>query len=281
MTLLNFNLPETVRFAWASDAVRTVREPMIRKVRQAWMGIEWRSVCAGVRRCAMPQVFQSDFVSLSGAAARSGLTVIPLRAERMGSLNDSTSLLIHVAVGRKRDAREFKAAWIRRDRDVIGEMLGYPSCCRAVFQRVFQEEHLNDPVWAIARRTSLAGSDSDSIVLSGPPLLNVLLRSAGVRAIPHFPCSMDCQTSLAFANQFMDVGTSLGFSGEITWLKEMLSWPLEWSALHGIAEIRTPIVKICTRTDVTAQKRTIRWMGKVYPPNGVQGVAFPYRPEQA
>jgi hypothetical protein len=89
---------------------------------------------------------------------------------------------------------------------------------------------------------------------------------------------MDCADSLALANQFIDLGKSLHFSGEIDWLNEMLSWPVEWSALHGIAEIRTPIVKISTSTDATAEKFTIRWIGKGYPPDGARGLAFPFKP---
>jgi hypothetical protein len=57
----------------------------------------------------------------------------------------------------------------------------------------------------------------------------------------------------------------------------MLRWPVEWSALHGIAEIKTPVVKISTRTDATPQKYTVRYLGDRYPEIGVQGLTFPYK----
>jgi hypothetical protein len=57
---------------------------------------------------------------------------------------------------------------------------------------------------------------------------------------------------------------------------ELLDWPVEWSALHGIAEIRTPVVKIATRTDPTPERYVVRWMGKSFPADGARGLMFPY-----
>jgi MoaA/NifB/PqqE/SkfB family radical SAM enzyme len=61
------------------------------------------------------------------------------------------------------------------------------------------------------------------------------------------------------------------------WLSEMLSWPFEWSSLHGIAEIRTPILKIAATTDAAAHKHTVQCKGDSYPEEGAAGVVFPYR----
>jgi SAM-dependent methyltransferase len=61
------------------------------------------------------------------------------------------------------------------------------------------------------------------------------------------------------------------------WLLEILSWPVEWSALHGIAEIKTPVLKVCTRTDATPSKYVIRRQGEAYPAEGAQGLTFAYR----
>jgi hypothetical protein len=71
-----------------------------------------------------------------------------------------------------------------------------------------------------------------------------------------------------------------GFKEEMEWLRQILSWPVEWSALHGIAEIKTPLLKICTKTDATAGKSTVRWVGESYPEEGAQGLCFPYAARQ-
>ncbi len=59
-------------------------------------------------------------------------------------------------------------------------------------------------------------------------------------------------------------------------MREILSWPAEWSALHGIAEIKTPVLKVSTRTDATAKKYVVRRQGEKYPAEGARGLGFPY-----
>jgi len=57
----------------------------------------------------------------------------------------------------------------------------------------------------------------------------------------------------------------------------MLSWPMEWNALHGIAEIKTPILTICARTDWTPTLAVVPKEGTSYPDEGATGLRFPYR----
>jgi len=56
----------------------------------------------------------------------------------------------------------------------------------------------------------------------------------------------------------------------------VLSWPVEWSALHGAAEIRYPVVKVVTRTGYSADKRVVQRTGTTYPAEGARGLVFPY-----
>jgi len=60
------------------------------------------------------------------------------------------------------------------------------------------------------------------------------------------------------------------------WLEELLSGPLEWSALHGIAEIRTFLAKVATRTDATRNELTVRVNGIRPMISDVPGKRFPY-----
>ena len=66
----------------------------------------------------------------------------------------------------------------------------------------------------------------------------------------------------------------------IDWLEEMLDWPAEWSALHGIAELKTGIVKIAYNTDFTPEKVTVRYHGHTLATDGVRGLSFAYRQPQ-
>jgi hypothetical protein len=91
------------------------------------------------------------------------------------------------------------------------------------------------------------------------------------------PCRFDCEATVEVASQSIDIGRRHGFTQEMDWLLEILSWPVEWSALHGIAEIKTPILRVSTRTDAGGTRCTVRWRGTAYPAEGVTGLGFPYR----
>jgi 2-polyprenyl-3-methyl-5-hydroxy-6-metoxy-1,4-benzoquinol methylase len=99
----------------------------------------------------------------------------------------------------------------------------------------------------------------------------------GVRAVPHLPCRFDCSPTIEFGRQLLDVGHQAGFVDEVNWIKDILSWPIEWSALHGIAEVKTPVMKVSTRTDATGHKYTVQWRGTTYPEEGASGLKFPYQ----
>ena len=57
----------------------------------------------------------------------------------------------------------------------------------------------------------------------------------------------------------------------------MLSWPVEWTALHGIAKLKTPVLKLATATEVDHELWRAAWAGTGYPGDGADGVRFPYR----
>jgi hypothetical protein len=60
------------------------------------------------------------------------------------------------------------------------------------------------------------------------------------------------------------------------WMLEILDWPVQWSALHGIAEIKTPVLKVSARTDATPVDYVVRRPGRARPREGARGLGFPY-----
>jgi hypothetical protein len=123
---------------------------------------------------------------------------------------------------------------------------------------------------------STRGPDNQ-IEIIGEPLANILWRWVGVRAVPHLPCRFNCALTVALGERLLEFGTRAGFESEMDHIRQILSWPLEWSALHGIAEVKTPVLKVSTRTDATARKYIVRWCGTSYPDEGARGLGFPYR----
>jgi hypothetical protein len=74
----------------------------------------------------------------------------------------------------------------------------------------------------------------------------------------------------------LSVGVQSGFDNEVRWLLQILRWPVEWSALNGIAEIKTPIAKLSAATETTSMKYVVRRVGDGYPVEGATGITFPY-----
>lgn len=160
----------------------------------------------------------------------------------------------------------------------MGAFLGYPACCQNFFNDVWVGGAWIDTTWPMACNGGDARLvDKDVLEVRGPLFSNILLRWLGVRAVPHLPCSFSCEASAAWGGRWTDLGMELGFADEIGWLREMLEWPVEWSALHGIAEIKTPVVKTSARTTSTSSKLTVRRPGATYPESGATGLHFPFQ----
>jgi len=272
MDRLGFTLADFTRVAWASEAARGVWQPRLARVVAAWSEVEWRSVVSGVRRCAVANASPEDLLERAPVWAESGLGALPVEMTSVtGQPYSATSeahkagdpFVFRLVVGSPNDLAAFKRAWDDADDEAIGVLLGYPSCCRAFFRRVWLKERMVDTTWpmaiATAERTGPALPAGTTVVeVDGPAEANILWRWMGVRAVPHLPCRFDCEATTALGEQLVAVGRDCAMSEEMDWLVEILSWPIEWSALHGIAEIRTPVLKVSTRTDATPSLYTVR-----------------------
>jgi hypothetical protein len=268
---LPFVLPEFTRYSWVSEGARLTWEPRLDRIRRAWLDIEWRSTADKIRRCALVALSQTTSQEISQGLSDAHLTAIRLPI----NLPQTHPGLVFFVVGGSEDAFKAHEAWTARMDDALGQLFGYPECCRKFFQEVWVHQHCLDTTWAMA--TNTVASQTAVVECGGVPLANVLWRCLGVRAVPHLPCRFDCKETMAFAEQLLSVGERAGFVDEMRWVREILSWPVEWSALHGIAEVKTPILKFSTRTDATATKHVIRWNGNGYPRDGATGLRFPYR----
>jgi hypothetical protein len=45
----------------------------------------------------------------------------------------------------------------------------------------------------------------------------------------------------------MNIGRKHGFGEEMDWLKEILSWPMEWSVYNGVETVKTPYFETSER----------------------------------
>lgn len=229
---------EFSRRMWASGAAQQAWDARITHAADAWLRLEVQTVALGFRSAGL--VF--------GTAHVGSLPVWEVAPDRF-------------AIGPR--ARELADAYWHGNDELIGALLGFPACCRHFFGETWAQGS-RDTTWQMARD----GTD-------GPIECNILGRWLGLRWVMHLPCSFTCTESAALgaAHRALLRETDRAAADVID---EVLAWPVEWSALHGAAEIRYPVVKVVTRTGYTSDKRIVQRRGTSYPPEGARGLAFPY-----
>jgi uncharacterized protein len=266
---LDFTLPDFTRVAWVSNRARDVWAPRLIRLRDLWPEIEVLSVTAGIRPCALLQLTAEQRAAGSERWMTQGLQAL--------SLADGPDVASPVVFGRPPDVTAFTAAWQQGDHEAMGQLLGQPPCCLEFYRQVWVDQERDDTTWPMAIATARQPVNGTTLDVAGPPQTNIFWRWLGVRAVPHLPCCCDCAATVAVADRFIEAERQAGFHAEADWLLEMLDWPVEWSARHGIAEVRTPILKMATRTDATGRNYIVRRSGSRYPAEGAQGLKFPYR----
>lgn len=283
---LDFRLPDFTRYAWVSDRARAIWEPRINQVTNMLLELEWRAVAAGLRQCALRTIHPEQVSSLAATLAPFNIQIEPLQkiaisknySASLQTVDEGKPFTYWAVLGRREDTEAFKSAYWGNDQETIGRLLGYPDCCTRFFSEVWVNQGCVDTTWQMAHETlSSHIVTPHEIEISQVSSSNILLRWLGVRAVFHLPCRFDCEATQQLADNLAKVAKQAGFHKELDWLTEMQRWSVEWSALHGIAEIKTPVVKISTRTDATPQKYTVRYLGDQYPDVGAQGLTFPYK----
>jgi hypothetical protein len=255
-----------VRLAWPSERVRVKWEPRLHCVAYTCAELEWLSVVAGLRRCCLKSASPQVVVEHGERWAAAGLNCLIVGVQaaakystRIRPARPGEPASLRMALGSESDLTRFGRAWREGDHETMGELLGYPPCCRDFFRRVWVEQRLIDTTWSMAAATTGASALQSEIAVGGPFPVNLLWRWLGVRAVPHLPCRFDCQASAGFGRTFIELGRTSGFAAEMDWLEEVLSWPVTWSAAGGVATITTPILTITTNTDAAAGKRVVRY----------------------
>lgn len=286
MERLDFILPDFVRTSWTGDQARSIWEPRIQAISQAWQDIEWLAVVAGLRRGSVTMVSPLDLVDRAGRWVEHELNILPIALQGASNYSYSSAsqpfewgkpFQFRLVLGSPANTAAFKRIWDAGDDQAIGEMLGYPACCQEFFRQVWVDQGMIDTTWPMAQGVNPPSNGARLVKVEGPPEANILWRWMGIRAVPHLPCRFDCPATVQFGRQLIDLGRQHGYNREMDWLLEILSWPVEWSALHGIAEVKTPILKVSARTDATAHKYTVQRQGDRYPTVGAQGLRFPYQ----
>jgi len=273
MIRLDFVLPEWTRIIWNSNDAKLIWESRIREISNAFLSIEKKLVLQGIKPSWLTSMTEVEYEETTNSIQNTNFVLYILNKTPISNSYISSSqnyvegqpYNYRVVLTHKNNLEDWKTAWGDNDNLSIGRLLGFPDCCQKFFQKYWVDQKFLDTSWPM----SLDGTQ-------GPKECNILLRWLGVRAVSHLPCSFNCKETYSIARTNIDWAISNGYSQEMEWLEEMLDWPIQWSALHGIAEIRTPILKISARTDATADLVVVDRPGFSYPKEGSSGTKFPY-----
>lgn len=258
-------IPDFCRRQWVSSAARSTWEPRLSAIGQQWAAAERASV-GDIRSAALQSISPEQLLELSQRAIKAGLVGTPL--EFQGRAEDYAASAVPIngwpdyrfALMMPDVTARFLDAWHAGDDETIGQLLGYPKCCRDFFAKTWGAGSV-DPTWEMADHGD------------GPLEANILLRWLGVRYVPHLPCGFQCEGTVKLGRKLR----ALIPTREREWMDELLAMPMLWSALNGIGEVVTPIVTLNFRSDRLMFLREIRRQGEYYPEAGAHGIRFPYR----
>jgi uncharacterized protein len=246
------NRVPSCRCAWTSDQACNLWAPRIERVTRIWHELEWRLLEQEPGTCALQSLEPRSWEHRQAEVGKHGLSLRPLR--RFRSL--TPELEYPVAIGKESDLAELAYAWNQNDARTVFQLLGYPDCCSNFMIETCLARGLTDPTWLLS--TSGITMRSPRVCeIEAAPYSNLLLRSLGLRALSHLPCSVACPASKVLAQRRLTLAQELGYSDEIEWLYTALAWPVTWSAQHGIAEIKTPVLKLMTVSDYTSSTLTV------------------------
>lgn len=296
MELLNFEMPPFARIVWASKAIKDKWEPKVNLASGAYYSLERESVAHGLRQCYTEHIPQNQMVQKLQSLASKGLTFVPVQAvgsysgfaHRHPPVVEGRPWAWYGAVGNTPQAA-YSFAYASSatpeskdkniDHRVIGNLLGYPTCCQDFFDREWRAGYV-DPVWQEAENCRYENIKKRSSYLirlkQGIPCeTSVMLRYIGLRILPHIPCAHDCKHSHQMAKDWVQLGKDIKVKG-LEELLEIMQFPVEWDCLKGVAYVSTPIFKIETNSMTCYPRYVVQREGISYPEDAPKSMKFPW-----
>jgi hypothetical protein len=273
------DIPEfNPRTIWVSDDAQRLWQPRFSRISNAYLDVERHNVESGFRESYLTPVQTTNLFDMHKWADDRGLELVMLGKEGTSTASYSSKsksyehgnpFTVRCSITLPKNRRDWIDAWNLGDNETIGRLLGYPKCCRDWFKYYWQDNQWIDDILPMYEN---GGYSSD-----GPWQLNFFYRYMGARLVSHMPCSFNCEESLEIAKHNHNLMKELGYVEEAEWIEEIFNWPVRWSSLHGIAEIRCPIFKLSHKTDFLAEEFIVDKDGDRYPEEGASGLHFPWK----
>lgn len=278
-------LPAFSRLSWATPGAQRLWGARLAQLAQGWSELVLDLAVSGAA-VAVPVAAGADVShKLRAAAARRGMQLVArpacdgvrLVAWRAPSPGRCGSARRQFLLGRHAAVEGVLAALSAGDAHGAQHRLGVPACC-ARFQRD-GPAGWEQPWWPLAERTTPARSaslGSHRIELPAGSDRLPLWEALGIPALWYVPCSLDCAAAGTDQRRLLALIAGWGEDRALGWIEEIGRWPVSWSALHGIAEIKTPVFKLIQPTDATAEELCIHIAGSGPVAEAARGVRFPF-----
>lgn len=268
------NILPTTRIAWWDEETKNLWEPRIERIQKAYNAAELTTVISDMRRVFVYHVNSTSFDESYEFLRKNNLVYYPTNksalyngfSHRHLPTEPGKPYMLYGAAVKNDDLEAgelFSDASVgKTDHSVIGELLGYPECCVDFFNKTWGKDSI-DPMYEAAIKTVNSEETDDGVVsVNCHPYCNNLLRYFGIRITPHLTCSMQCENTIKWGEEWIDIMSQVDEEAA-EWAVEMLSSPLTWSCLKGVAIIDTPWFRGVTNSDNSIDKKIVKNLGWV------------------
>jgi hypothetical protein len=145
-------------------------------------------------------------------------------------------------------------------------------------EEVDPDDEAEDPIWRLARQIPEAETfdDGRGLIVAGHWAANPMLAAIGLAASPPSCWSFAPGGAEAEGEALLADAAEHGRAEAIADLREALSWPISWTALHGAAEVKTPLFRFIRNSPPTGRRLSVRRLGAAMPEGAARGLGFPF-----
>ncbi len=255
----SFRMPRFLRVAWASERLRGEWQPRLRCAREALRRTRIQALSNRRLDGRIVDVSNTVIRRLTVELSAEGCAVVPLHRTD----SNGTYLLARLdAIKRLDDALR------------LGDLFGFsvacglPECCA----HAHASRRLS--TWSSVSATRDDSSQVDVAETLNVKLTiteNIFLERLGLMLSPFLPCRSSCKHAQLHAAQALEYLSKE--ARDI--ISEVLAWSLRWSSLHGITELRLPVLRAIHDDVSYMEERVVLRHGES--PSGMpRGVVFPF-----
>lgn len=260
------------RVIYNSPKAQEIWEPKIKRASSIHNEAEFEMVRMGYRRAATLHISPYDYEKSIEKIIRNGLAWLPIqRTKNYNGFShkhfptdpeDPDSSVYGVLAKTIEDAEMFRNASRGQatDHNIIGELLGFPQCCRDFFDTVWMAGYI-DPIWQAAEKTEGAEKLSDTHIILKKiyPEAMQAFRYIGPRITSHLSCSFTCEESKKEGQKWIECMEKFDAEG-LQAMMNILTLPFKWSVKWGVAIISTPHFRIITNSMAAKKEYIIEYI---------------------